>query len=181
MRGSEVMLIAVVVVFTLVCLVTDVRTRRIPNWITVPVFGLGVLVHTIMGGMAGFQFSLLGFATGFGVLFVLWWFGGGGGGDVKMMGALGAWLGAWLTLQVFVASAVATLLLLAGTIVIRAIVPRLQGTSKDTADRRKGKSAVAAGRRKASEGFGRVMPYAVPLAVGTWAVLFYAWRMGGLP
>ena len=80
----------IIVLFTVVCLVTDVRTGRLPNWLTVPMFALGFLVHTLAHRWLGLQFSLLGFATGFGVLFVLWVFGGGGGGDVKMMSALGA-------------------------------------------------------------------------------------------
>jgi len=181
MRASEALVIGVVVAFTLVCLVTDVRTRRIPNWLTVPVFALGLLTHTVIGGLAGLQFSLFGFGTGFGVLFVLWWFGGGGGGDVKMMGALGSWLGAALTVQVFVASALATVALVAGVLLYRGIAPRFLGKPRDAAERPAGKSKAAGRRRRASDGFGRIMPYAVPLAVGTWVVLFYAWRAGGLP
>ena len=81
---------AIVVLFTLICLVMDVRSGRLPNWLTVPMFALGLLVHTAANRWPGLQFSFFGFATGFGVLVVLWLFGGGGGGDVKMMTALGA-------------------------------------------------------------------------------------------
>ena len=64
----------------------DLKTRRIPNGLTVPAFVCGVVFHVIRGGWAGLGFSLGGFATGFGILLVLWLIGGGGGGDVKLMG-----------------------------------------------------------------------------------------------
>jgi len=82
--------VLVVGAFTAVAAVSDLRTRRLPNWLTVPAFAAGLLAHTVVNGFAGLGFALLGFATGFGLLLVLWLIGGGGGGDVKLMGALGA-------------------------------------------------------------------------------------------
>jgi len=181
MLRFEVCFIGAVVLFTAICLVTDVKSRRIPNWLTVPAFVLGLVTHTVAKGLPGLQFSLAGFGTGFGVLFVLWRFGGGGGGDVKMMGALGAWLGAWLTVQVFVASAVATMFLAGGVLLFRAITRKSRRDRSGVADRPARKSKAESGRRKPADGFGRIMPYAVPLAVGTWAGLFHGGRVGGFP
>ena len=96
----------VVVLLVLAVAVTiDVRTRRIPNWLTVPTFAAGLLYHIIVGGWSGLLLSLGGFATGFGILLLLWLIGGGGGGDVKLMGAIGAWLGAPMVLIIFIGSA----------------------------------------------------------------------------
>jgi prepilin peptidase CpaA len=50
----------------------------------------------------------MGLLSGFAVLFVVYTMGGVGAGDVKLMAAVGAWLGMPLTLYVFVASALAS-------------------------------------------------------------------------
>ncbi|WP_197441272.1 A24 family peptidase [Thalassoglobus neptunius] len=90
----------------------DFRERRIPNWLTLPAIPLGVLCQTLMFGWAGTQSSLLGFAIGFGLFFLLFATGGSGGGDVKLMGGLGTWLGAQTIISVIVMSAVVVLFLL---------------------------------------------------------------------
>lgn len=173
MHALDVVFLTIVVAFTLVCLVWDVRTRRIPNWLTVPVFALGIVAHTAWGGWTGLKFSLAGFGTGFGVLFALWVIGGGGGGDVKMMGALGAWLGAWLTIEVFIASAVVTIFIVSGGILYAALTGRDRKTAKD-------KKKASSDGGKGTSPARRVLPYAVPLSVGTWAVLAYACSGGSL-
>lgn len=171
MHAFGVLFLAIVVAFTVVCLIMDVRTRRIPNWLTVPTFGLGLLAHTVVGGWSGLQFSLAGFGTGFGVLLALWLIGGGGGGDVKMMGALGSWLGAWLTIEVFIASAIVTIVIVSAGIIYAA------ATGRDREAVKKKKSGDAGKTPSASR---RALPYAVPLSLGTWVVLAYAWGTGGL-
>jgi prepilin peptidase CpaA len=72
---------------------TDLRSRRIPNWLVVPFFGAGVLVSCWFRGWHGLGQSLCGAGLGllsFGVLFML---GGMGAGDVKLFAAIGAWIG----------------------------------------------------------------------------------------
>lgn len=73
--------------------VTDLRSRRIPNILT---FGSAVCAigfHLALSGLPGGIDALGGWATGVALLFVPFALGGMGGGDVKLMGALGAWLG----------------------------------------------------------------------------------------
>lgn len=160
--------------FTLCCLVTDLRTRRIPNWLTVPTFGLGLLIHIVSGGIQGLGFSLLGFVTGFGILFVLWLIGGGGGGDVKMMGALGAWLGAWLTLVIFLTSAIVTLVMITSLITYTACTQGFSGVRRRCLGEAVTEANVARSKGKKPRGRGRVVPYAVPVAVSTWIVVAVA-------
>src|SRR5256885_11304778 len=90
---------ATVVVFVAVCVVTDLRTRRIPNAISGPAMLIGIALNTAHMGTAGLLDSLSGLGVTIGVL--LWPFamGGIGGGDVKMMGAIGALLGPRLALM----------------------------------------------------------------------------------
>lgn len=46
-----------------------------------------------VSGPAGAKMSALGLVVGLGLLFIPWMLGGIGGGDVKLLAALGAWLG----------------------------------------------------------------------------------------
>jgi prepilin peptidase CpaA len=72
---------------------TDLRSRRIPNWLVVPFVPAGVAVSAWVHGWQGVGQSLAGFALGaalFGLLFCL---GGMGMGDVKLCAAIGAWIG----------------------------------------------------------------------------------------
>jgi prepilin peptidase CpaA len=72
---------------------TDYRSRRIPNWLTVPGLLLGIAANSWLGGWPGCKNSLLGAALGLALLlpFVLVRYLGAG--DWKFIGALGAFLG----------------------------------------------------------------------------------------
>jgi Flp pilus assembly protein protease CpaA len=73
---------------------TDWRSRRIPNWLTVPGLLIGVSVNALIGGWAGLKTSLLG--AGLGLLLLLLPFvflRSLGAGDWKLAGALGAFVG----------------------------------------------------------------------------------------
>lgn len=72
---------------------TDWRSRRIPNWLTVPGLALGIALNTMMGGWAGTRDSLLGAVLGLGLLLPFVLIRSLGAGDWKLVGALGAILG----------------------------------------------------------------------------------------
>ena len=71
MQTEFIPLIAVML-FMLLALVTDLKDRRLPNWLTVSSAALGLVYHLATGGWDGLLFSLGGFATGFGLLLLLW-------------------------------------------------------------------------------------------------------------
>jgi prepilin peptidase CpaA len=81
--------LAVVGVATL----TDLRSRRIPNWLVLPFLVIGVVVSTLLHGWHGAWLSLAGMALALGTFGVLYWMGGMGAGDVKLCAAIGAWIG----------------------------------------------------------------------------------------
>src|SRR5579872_7236258 len=72
---------------------TDWRYRRIPNWLTVPCFFLGIAANAFVGGWAGTKESLLGAGLGLLVLLPFVLLRSLGAGDWKLMGAVGACIG----------------------------------------------------------------------------------------
>ena len=78
----------------------DVRTRRIPNALTISAAGAGLLYHAATSGVAGVQLAAAGWLLGLLLLLPYFALGGMGGGDVKLVAALGAWLGPWETFWV---------------------------------------------------------------------------------
>ena len=83
----------VVISVSLVAAIWDLRTRRIPNLLTVPVLAAGLVWAGFTGGLSGLAESVaacLLLALPFVLLFL---FVGGGAGDAKLMGAIGVWLG----------------------------------------------------------------------------------------
>ena len=92
----------------------DLQVMVIPKRVVLPVLVTGVVMNVARGGwlaagghrvwavppdnvflgtLDGFLFALAGFACGFLFFFLLWIFSVAGGGDVKLVAAVGAWLG----------------------------------------------------------------------------------------
>lgn len=71
----------------------DWRSRRIPNWLTIPALVAGLVINTIVSGLPGLLHSLEAASAVMLVLLPVVLLKGLGGGDWKLMGALGAWLG----------------------------------------------------------------------------------------
>jgi prepilin peptidase CpaA len=83
---------AVLMVSAAAC-VTDFRSRRIPNLLTFGASVAAVVFFGVANGWAGSLWSLEGWAIGC-ALFLPWFLlGGMGAGDVKLLAALGAWVG----------------------------------------------------------------------------------------
>ena len=97
--------------------VTDLLRRRIPNWLTVPALAVGVAANTFFGGWSGLKTSLLGALVGLGLLLPFVLLRSLGAGDWKLAGALGAFTGPallvdLLLLSVFVAGMMAIMLII---------------------------------------------------------------------
>ncbi len=91
------------VTLTLVALTaafTDLKWRRIPNWLTLPAVPVGIIAQTVYGD--GFWQGVCGAIGGFLVLLPLFLVGAGGAGDVKLCAAVGAFVGLRNLMAVFV-------------------------------------------------------------------------------
>src|SRR5713101_8313019 len=88
---SAIVVLLTVLLVTAMC--TDLRSSRIPNWLTFPTMGFALVAHVWMDGLQGAIFSLLGLWAGLGLFLILYISGSIGAGDVKLMAAVGAILG----------------------------------------------------------------------------------------
>jgi prepilin peptidase CpaA len=123
---------------------TDLRWRRIPNWLTVPGLLIGIAANTVLGGWTGLRTSLLGATLGLALLLPFVLLRSLGAGDWKFAGALGAFTGPgllvdFLLASVFVAGIMAVVLVIykrrtrqtirnIGHILISLVTFRLPGT-----------------------------------------------------
>jgi prepilin peptidase CpaA len=109
--------------------VTDIRTRRIPNWLTAGMaaagFGIAVGGGVVTPAQAG-----LGMLIGLMLMLPGHMIGATGAGDVKLMAAVGALVGSGSILRVFLYTAIA-----GGVFALFVAVRRgrLQQTVSDTA------------------------------------------------
>jgi len=159
--------------------VHDVRTRRIPNLLNLILFltGLGVSftgMWTVSPAQAG-----LGALAGFALTVPLFAIGAVGGGDVKMLTALGAWLGPTGVLLVFLARAVIGLPIVIGQAMAQG---RLRVLFRNTTVLAMGAAHVGetgighfAEVGKKARSVEKPLPWAVPVLV---AATWVAWLMG---
>ena len=177
LNPASVILVVAVTLFTAAAAIGDIRTKRIPNKLTLPMFFAGWVFQigvSIAYGWHHLGSAALGFLVGFGIMFVLWFVGGGGGGDVKLVGALSVWLGFRLTLWMLLAC---TLFVIAGTTYVVLSTIFTQGMRKTKA-KYLATGKTPAGQKPVKETTEaklgrRVMTFAGPVALATWLVVWW--------
>ena len=106
----EVVWLAAALTSSLIGSVHDLRHRRIPNLLTGPSLLVAMLVHFVVGGWSSMFLSVCaGLLAGFTTL-IFYLVKGMGAGDVKLMTAIGCWVGLRALPQVFFAIAVTSLI-----------------------------------------------------------------------
>jgi prepilin peptidase CpaA len=168
-----------------VAAITDVWKFKVHNLLTIPLLFSGLVYHGVTGGWEGFAGSLLGILCGFGILIGFYVLGGMGAGDVKLMAALGAWLGPLLTACLFVVSALATGIYAVALIVLygrvgetwnnlRVAYYRLALLGRHLGSEDRLEEEVNASDRRH-----RVIPFAAMMALGLSSLLALFWLQGG--
>jgi len=94
------------IVFCLIAALWDLKSRRIPNWLTLSGLAGGVALNAALYGMAGIKTAGSGLGVAAIIALPLYMLRGLGGGDVKMMAAAGAIVGAKNFLLIFIVNAV---------------------------------------------------------------------------
>lgn len=90
-----------------IAVATDLKTRRIPNVLTFGAALAAFAAHGYLAGWSGLGSSLAGWAIGAAFFFPFFALCGMGAGDVKLLAAVGAWLGPAATVWVALFSGVA--------------------------------------------------------------------------
>ena len=72
---------------------TDLHSRRIPNWLTFGASAGALAFHYLTAGQDGVVHAMGGWVIGLVLFMPMFLLGGMGAGDVKLLAALGAWLG----------------------------------------------------------------------------------------
>lgn len=98
-RGEDLLASGILAAVLILAAAMDLRTQRIPNWLTGSALMAGFLIHTWASGLEGIKFSAAGGAAGFGLFALFFLAGWMGGGDVKLMAAVGSLKGVWFVLH----------------------------------------------------------------------------------
>jgi prepilin peptidase CpaA len=161
------------VVVLAVATFTDLRSRRIPNWLVFPFMAGGIGVQAWVHGWHGLAQSLEGFLLGtvaFGVLAAL---GGMGMGDVKLFAAIGAWIGPGQLLLALVITGLAGGVMALGWALAGGFLGELLKGSGDLLLGWKQRGTIAHPELKLTNPLARKMPYAPAIAIGT-LISFFA-------
>lgn len=100
--GLQVVLLAIV----LLGAILDLRTRRLPNWLTAGGALIGIFLNWFLFGMPGFWFALKGAGIALLIYFPLFALRAMGAGDAKLMAAVGSIVGPANWLGIFFCTAI---------------------------------------------------------------------------
>jgi len=167
----EVPQLLTLVVLAVAC-AFDLRTRRIPNFLTFGGAALAVLYAGTAHGFAGLTHSVGGWLAGVCIFLPLFVLGGLGAGDVKLMACVGAFVGPrqalWSALYAALAVGVVAIVVAMGTGYLRTAVDNMYLLLSHFR---------VAGIRPHPEltlerGKGPRLPYAIPIAAGAIAAMW---------
>lgn len=153
---------------------TDVTTRRVPNLLTFGAAALALAFHAYDGGVSGLGWACAGWLVGTAVFFPFFALGGMGAGDVKLVAALGAWLGPLGAVQIAIAAAIAGGVV-AVVVMVRARYLRTAWQNLKLLFAHWGVNGIRPlPELTLATGKGPRLAYAVPILLGTLGVLW--WR-----
>ncbi|UYG06398.1 prepilin peptidase [Halomonas sp. M4R1S46] len=160
--------------------VSDLHAQRIPNSLVLAGAAMGLMLQGVLAGPGGALTAIYGLLVGLAILMPGYLMGFTGAGDAKLMAAAGAFLGPMGVLQVGLVSIV-----VGGIIGLVFAISALFKKSSISPWSRYGlmvKTLVVTGRPlyivpKEGEVMGKKFPFAVSIALGTTAWMF--WRMLG--
>ena len=151
-------------------LVSDARTKRIPNWLILA----GLAAAILLRGLSGWGIllnTLLGAGVGLAVTFPLFALGAIGAGDAKLFMVVGAFMGPRMFFTALLVSGVIGGLLGIGAALRQGVLLPLLFRTRDLAV-----NAVTLGRRgerpRMTDAGALTVPYGVAIALGSLVVWF---------
>ncbi|GAA0591070.1 prepilin peptidase [Virgibacillus siamensis] len=107
------------IVILLICVITDIKNRKIYNNIIYPALLFNFIYQFITGGWTELGYSFIGFLIGFGLLLIPYMLGGMGAGDVKLLALIGAMKGGNFVFESFIYMALIGAVFAIGVILFR--------------------------------------------------------------
>jgi prepilin peptidase CpaA len=169
----------IVSITLVVAAVIDGLKLKVPNWITFPLIISGWIYSATLSpyaGLEGLIYSMIGTLVGLALLLPAYAIGGMGAGDVKLLAGVGAWVWGTVTLYAFALSAIVGGLIAIGMVLVGKSWRQHQSqflmicneilTVKDPE-----KLTSIAAERKSTM---MLLPYGIPIAIGTIAYFAYA-------
>ena len=104
---SNLLVVTAVAAVTAIAAVVDIRTRRVPNWLTFGAAAFGIAMATVRPDGVGVAGAFEGLLVGLLLMLPGHVIGKTGAGDVKLLAALGTLLGPKAIVMAFLYSAVA--------------------------------------------------------------------------
>jgi prepilin peptidase CpaA len=149
----------------------DISEHRIPNWLVAAILAGGLLGQVVTQGAMGIVYGLGGLATGLMFFLPFYARGGMGAGDVKLMAAVGAFLGPLGALMASALTLIAGLVLVIVGFKLRNVIVQMR-LSRIVGERMPpiGASVLFVEKNGATR-----IPYAPAIAMGTACAL---WQLG---
>jgi prepilin peptidase CpaA len=152
---------------------TDLRSRRIPNWLVFPFLAAGFAVSGWAGGWHGLAQSFEGAGLALLIYGFLFFLGGMGAGDVKLCIAIGAWIGPSQLFLALVITGMAGGVMVLCWAVCGGFLKELFTGAGNLVFGGKGSGGVLDPEMALSNPMRRKMPYAPAIAIGT-LISFFA-------
>jgi len=167
----------------LLAAVIDASSRRIPNWLSLPLLVAGLTSSFLPGHLVTPGYAFLGLLAGFGLTFILFALDAMGGGDVKLLSAVGAWVGPETVLLIFLVEAIIGMVIVLIQATAQGRIKVLARNTAMVAINLVNIADVGVEHTKATgkdcRSVDRPLPYAVPVLIATLLVFGMRWH-GGL-
>ncbi len=149
--------------------ICDLRSRRIPNWLTASAVLLALALNTALGGIRALADSLAACLIAGAAFAVMFFMGGMGGGDVKLMAATAAFAGMGRVVPLLLTTALAGGAFAVVVAIAHGALPGMLRRALACLwhSKRAGDAVAGSSPRKL------YLPYGVPIAVGT-LLTFYS-------
>ena len=177
----------------------DYQLLRIPKWLTISLLFLGLVANVVrgvllsqigqqvwlvnspsrvVGALDGLAFSLCGAIVGFLIFFVFWRIRICGGGDVKLITAVGAWIGPEIILYIIALSMAFILLWVLLLLVIRFLPNRSETRNQPSSPLQESKRPQSPASRAApfKPVRGRQISYSTSVALATLLMMLMLWQ-----
>ncbi|MCC6263661.1 MAG: prepilin peptidase [Bryobacterales bacterium] len=95
-------LLAAVTILCVLGAITDLRSRKIPNWLTLGALPIGLIASGILGGWMGLFLSFVAVLLALLIYFPLYLLRAMGAGDAKLMAAIASFIGPLMWIHLFI-------------------------------------------------------------------------------